>query len=282
MIKHAEDKVFVYDTNYASQGHFFTGTLNMLELAFDPLITGYAFIKWTTVPNWIMAMYPAFQDMTEKNFKAFGGISDIELGTTGVTHGFNANEYMVATGTQKGNTEFTMTHQEFSGSPMRQMYQFWISGVRDPETGIATYPKLFNTDYAAKNHTGELMYIVTRPDANNVDRTNIEFAAYYAAVMPTRILLGHFNHTIGTHDAVEYEQNFKGNFYISSKVDAFANVILKQRTYGMLEMGEFDPVEPHLYRSDLSQSNGYERSGQYEASPSEWLRDQRDAASLTD
>jgi len=236
-------QINVFKTDIAANKNFFTGSLDLQTLDFDPLVTGYAFIKWVTLPSWVTKVYPQFAALTEKNFKEFGGLSDIELQTFGVTHGFNANEFHVAGGIQKQNTEFTLKHQEFSGSPMKNMYQYWISGIRDPETGIATYPKIHGMDYATANHTGELIYIVTRPDANNVDKNNIEFAAYYTAVMPKAIRLSHFNHTIGTHDQVEYDQSFSGDFHMSAKVDEFAKKVLKERVqFGFAEMGEFDPV----------------------------------------
>jgi hypothetical protein len=182
--------------------------------------------------------------MTEKNFIEGFSISDIELETTSVTHGFNANEYNIATTIKKGNTDFNIKHREFSGSPIRNSYQYWISGIRDPETGIATYAKANNTVYSAKNHTGEICYIVTRPDANNVGQNNIEFSCYYTAVIPTKIQLSQFAYTSGSHDPTEYDQSFKGVFHMGAKVDAFAKQVLAQTVYGITEMNDFDPTNP--------------------------------------
>ena len=231
-----------FNIKNASNSNFFTGSLDLQKMEYDNLITGYAFFKWVTVPKWITDTYSDFAVMTEKNFKEFGGLSDIELETIAVTHGFNANEYHIAGGIKKQNSEFTIKHQEFSGSPMKNMYQYWVSGVRDPETGIATYPKIHGIDYATANHTGELIYIVTRPDANNVDKNNIEFSAYYTNVMPKSIRLNHFNYTEGTHDQVQYDQNFTGDLNLSAKVDEFAKEMLNKNSYGFKEMGSFDPT----------------------------------------
>ena len=244
MLRHDHNSVIVFDSSIAQNSNFFNGSYNTLQLDFDPLINGYSFFKWIVVPKWVVSAYPGFADLTEKNFKEGFSLSDIELETFAVTHGFNANEYNVAGGIKKNNTDFSIKHQEFSGSPMRNMYQYWVSGIRDPETGIATYARVHNTDYAAKNHTGEIIYIVTRPDANNVDKNNIEFSCYYTAVFPTKIQLSQFSHAIGTHSEAEYEQAFKGCFHMSSKVDAFAKTVLAERVYGFMEMNEFDPQAP--------------------------------------
>jgi hypothetical protein len=246
MLRHDNSSVLVFDSSIAQNKNFFNGAYNTLALDFDPLVSGYAFFRWTVLPSWITKAYPGFKAMTEKNFLEGFSISDIELETTTITQSFAANEYNVATNSKKGNTDFSIKHREFSGSPIRNMYQHWITGIRDPETGIATYPKIYGIDYAAKNHTGEIIYIVTRPDANNVDMNNIEFACYYSAVMPTKIMLSQFAFTHGSHDAVEYEQSFKGVFHMSSHVDTYAKQVLQSETgteggYGFYEMGQFDP-----------------------------------------
>ena len=227
-------------------GSFFTGHMNLQRLEFDPIITGYALIIWTKIPNWMERKFPNFKAMTQKNFKAFDGISDMDLNAEDYTHTFNSNAYGVASSIQKNNTEFTLKHQEFSGSPIKNMYQFWVSSIRDPRTDIATYPVEFGMEYAAKNHTGELMYIVTRPDANNVEYNNIEFAAYYTNVFPTKIPLSHLNYSQGDHSLVEIDIPFRGTMNISQKVDAYAKELLKT-TYSFVAEGMFDPKNEGKY-----------------------------------
>ena len=234
--------------------NFFTGGLD-LETGglkqFDPLVTGYAFIYWTHVPSWVENYCNGgkadgaenFRSLTQKNFKSLQGISDIEIDTQAYQYGFANNEYNVAAGITKANTEITLKHQEFSGSPIKNIYQYWASGIRDPETGIATYPALTGLDYAAANHTGELMYIVTRPDANSASTGlyNIEFAAYFTNVFPTRIPLAHFNYDQGDKSVVELEIPFKCNMHISKYVDEYAYKILQQGIYEFKTEGLFAP-----------------------------------------
>ncbi|ALN97882.1 hypothetical protein Bp8pS_203 [Bacillus phage vB_BpuM-BpSp] len=261
MIKQGNIRVF--DSNIASQQSFFTGAPNLKQLAFDPLVTGYAFIIWTKLPKWMEKEYPGFKSLTQKNFKSFSGIEDIELQTQEYQYGFANNNYNVAAGITKNNTDFTIKHQEFSGSPIKNMYQAWVSGISDPETGIATYPKLYGMEYAAKNHTGELIYVVTRPDVNNVDKKNIEFAACYTNVMPTRIPLAHLEYNQGSHDLVELDITFKGNMHISSKVDDFAKKVLST-TYSFVTEGLFDPENAKnggRALPEMATSNGSTRQG---------------------
>ena len=245
-------KVNVFKKDKATvQGSWFTGKMNTQTLDFDPLVTGYAFLIWTKLPFWVEKTYPNFADMTQKNFKEFQGLSNIELQTAQYSHTFNANNYEYATTIQKQNTNFTLKHQEFSGNPIKNMYQFWVTGIRDPETDIAVYPRAFGCTYGAKNHTGECIYIVTRPDANNVEDHNVEFAAYYTAVMPTSVPIGHFNYQQGSHESVEIEINFVGDLHIGPEVDNFAqdiladadNINILAKPYPILTTRDFNPAD---------------------------------------
>ena len=244
----------VFDTQLATQQSFFTGGLNLKQLALDPLVVGHAFIVWTKLPKWVVSEYPGFKALTEKNFKAFGGIDDIELQTQAYQYGFGNNEYNVATEITKANTTFSIRHQEYSGSPIKNGYQHWVSNILDPETNISTYPKIYGMEYAAKNHTGELMYIVTRPDVNNIDKKNIEFAAYYTNVIPTKIPLSHFEFTQGDNNLAELEQSFRGNMHISAKVDNYAKKLLAT-TYAFVTEGLFDPENGNIGGKTIADFN---------------------------
>lgn len=112
------------------QGSWFTGKMNTQKLDFDPLVTGYSFIIWTKLPFWVEKTYTNFADMTQKNFKAFDGLTNIELQTAQYAHTFNGNNYEYAATISKQNTNFMIKHQEFSGNPIKNMYQFlgfWYS-----------------------------------------------------------------------------------------------------------------------------------------------------------
>lgn len=221
-LKKPSSSINVYDPNKASADTFFHGQFQSKNIVRDPLVSGFAFIKWLKVPTWVEKEYPAFRAQTEKNLRAFSGINDIEMSTFAIQEGFTGSENMFAGGAQMFQG-FSMTHREYSGSPIRNAYTHWVSGVRDPVTGIARYPKDYQTEYSAANHTGELIYIMTRPDADNVGNSKIiEFACLYTMVMPTKIPLGHLNFTAGTNDGAEIEEPFIGVPHISPAVDEIA------------------------------------------------------------
>ena len=223
-------------------GDFFQGTWNFHNdqiKQYDPFIGGYAFIYWTRLPEWLMNietgtraendinMYNAFKWMTMRNFKSFDGLSDIELGAEAMTAGFTGNELNTVTNITKGNTEFTLKHQELSGSPIRKIYSSWVNGLRDMDTGIATYGGNYNIEggYNMKNNTGELIYIVTDPSGGTM-KNSIEFAAYFTNVFPTRVPYSHLNYTSGEHGLAEIDIPFKGVFHQSTHVNELAEAML--------------------------------------------------------
>lgn len=213
-------------------GSFFTGVEDQINLYLDPIVTGYAFIYWVDLPSWFNddPDLKYFKAMTEKNFRNFAGISAIDLQTGSLTTGFAGNDISFATGIQRNNTDFSIQHKEYSGSPMRKMYQKWVSMIRDPRTGLAVYPKLYNVEYGARNHSGQLLYIMTRPDATNVSRNVVEYAAFYSNVIPTNIPLDTlYNFDLGTQDSPTIDIQFKGFPEIGPNVDAFASRILREK-----------------------------------------------------
>lgn len=208
----------------------------------DPLLTGYGQVRWISIPAWVEAVFANKnpKPFLAANMKSFQGLEDIGLDTESVTTGFNANEYKVAGGTKKGNSQFSMKFQEYSGSPIRSLFQYWQFGIRDPETGIATYPTQTGGRYGAAEHAGSLLYIATRPDAQNLDGNNIEFAAYYTNVYPMNVPLQHLNYEQGQRGQVELDIQFSGTFHISDKVTKFAYETLRTTNFQWRALGDFD------------------------------------------
>ena len=236
----SNEGIMQVDKNFGSDKGFFQGQFQSDTIVRDPLVSGFAFIKWLNVPEWVTKEYGAFKAMTEKNLRAFSGINDIEMNTFAIQEGFTGSENMFAGGAQMFQG-FSMTHREYSGSPVRNAYTHWVTGVRDPVTGIATYPKKYQKEYSAANHTGELLYVMTRPDVDNTGNAKvIEFACLYTMVMPTKVPLGHLNFTAGSNDGAEIEMSFVGVPHIGKAVNDLAIAQLKSsERYEFMNAGDF-------------------------------------------
>ena len=225
------EKVYVEEAS--ALDNFYTGAFNSDAMHFDPLLVGHAFIIWTRFPKWVTDEYPNIKQLIQKNFRSFDGLQDVELTTAGVQEGFTQNEYHVAQNINAKPNQFTLKALEYSGSPMRNAYTHWVTGIRDPQTGIATYPKAYGYDYRAFNHTAEMMYIITRPDADNTEKDIIEFAAYWTAVMPKKIPWGHLNWAQGQHTVpVEIDMPFSGILHVSPAVDEAAIELYRAGAHG--------------------------------------------------
>ena len=212
-------------------GSFFTGVDNEVDRWLDPYVSGYAFIYWVKVPDWFEKddELKYFKRLSQLNFRSFNGVESIELNTGTVNTGFANHEMNVVTGITRQNTQFSISHKEYSGGIMRKMYQKWISLIRDPRTGIAVYPKLYNCEYGAREHSGQLLYIVTRPDVNNTGKNIIEYAAFYSNVVPTNIPLDTlYNFEIGNQDSPSVDIQFRGFPEIGPHVEEFAKDVLAQ------------------------------------------------------
>jgi hypothetical protein len=219
------------DSVVGANSTFFTGETDTLQPTLDPLVSGYAFIYWVALPSWFDKDpdLKYFKMLSQKNFKAFQNIADIDLQSTPHQTGFAGNEVDTVTGIQRNNTDFSLRHIEYSGGVMRKMYQKWISYIRDPQTGLALYPRMFNVEYGARNHTGQLLYVVTRPDATNTSSDIVEYAAFYSNVFPTNIPLSTlYNFDLGQQESPEIDIQFKGFPTISPAVEEYARKVMKE------------------------------------------------------
>lgn len=212
---------------------FFTGVEDTMNLYLDPLVTGYAYIHWVEVPTWFNQDpdLKYFKDLTQKNFRSFQGINEISLESNTHQTGFTGRDINNVGGIQIGNTDFSISHKEYSGSPIRKLYQKWISLIRDPRTGISLYPKLFGVEHGARNHTAQLMYMMVRPDATNDKSENIiEYAAFYSNVYPTNIPLDQlYNYSLGDQDSPVLDIQFKGFVELGPDVEEYAKKILREK-----------------------------------------------------
>lgn len=243
---------------FVGQTDFYHGTTNTDKLYYDPLVTGFGMIMFTRFPGWVDQVFPHARQLLQKNFAGLDGIADIELGTADVQEGFSQNGYQVAQNIGAKTNNFSLKHLEYSGSLISRIYNFWVSGIRDPDTGIATYPKMFGIDYAAYNHTCEMMYVSLRPDANNFENKNvIEFAAYFTAAFPKKISIGHFNYAKASQNGpVEIDQNFSGVMHIGPGVDALATRLLRDENYRKVNI-----LEASDYEASGEQRMGYTQAG---------------------
>lgn len=228
------------DTVKGVSSQFYNGIDDMINHKFTVLTTGYAYIYWVHLPDWFEKDEDLkyFKAMTQKNFVSFQGLSTVQLSTGTYQSGFAGNEVTVPTGVERGNTQFTIEHVEYSGSPMRRLYQKWCNYIRDHRTGIAPYCKIFGVEYGPATYTGELLYITVRPDANNNTTDILESAVYYSNVFPTNYDLGLYNYQRGQQDNPHFTGEYVGVPDWGPEVDEYARKVLKENILNIAEDSE--------------------------------------------
>ena len=233
----------------STKENFFGGYLQSSNNSYDPYVSGYSFIIWLKVPTWLRGAESdkdanVFKHLSQKNFKSFSGHSNIELETEGIKMGFTQNETHYTKGIGAKPGEFTLKYQEHSGRPLTAFYNNWVSGIRDPKTGTATYPKQIGKPYHSKHHTATLLYVTTRPDADNYDQNPIEFASLWTHVQPKRINIEQYNYDQGDHSFFDLDQTFTGYMNIGRAVEELAVEIYNNKsTYNFYNESDFADLD---------------------------------------
>lgn len=222
----------------AANETYFRGAIDDQQLADDPLVTGYAYLIFTKLPEWMTKKFPNMKQVLQKQFRGFDGLNDIDLQTATVPLGFSQNEYHVAQQQGPKPPEFTIKFLEMTGSPIASIFQYWSSGIRDPRTNVALYPTRDGVgEYAAKHHTCEFVYIHTRADAGNITGNIIELAVMVTAAIPKRIPLTHFNYQQGTQTTpIEIDIPFSGVVNWSKAIEEYAATLLRRGDTGFTLM----------------------------------------------
>ena len=239
-------------------GTFFTSvdptTYAGIEL--DPFVNGYAFLYWVSLPSWFEQDKDLenFKVLTQKTMVSINGINDLELVDGDQPYGFAGNSVSNPTGVTRGNTDITIGFKEYSGTPITKSIRKWISYIRDPNTGIATYPKEFNVELSAANHTGQFLLIFMRPDVTNVDHDNIEKAFLCSHVYPLNAPYSTlYSYELGSQNSPDsVEVNFKVVPLEGKAVDDYARKILKEEILNV----SADNNNASLFLDNLTPAHG--------------------------
>ncbi len=186
---------------------------------FTPYIRGVSRIFVHKLPPFLMYDYAEFS----KRFKAYletgytsvDGIGDITVDFTDFEGGFAGQRYSTVSMSHDETENVTIQVYELSGSPIREYLDLWITGVRDPRSGIAHYHgQLSQCGYSERNHTMEMFYVNLDPTAQQ-----IEYVAMFAHMMPTRVPKSHLNYEKGNHDNAQLDLEFRTTKYESPAIN---------------------------------------------------------------
>ena len=189
---------------------------------FTPYIRGVSRIFLHKPPAFMLERFPdmtrRFKTYMETGYTSLDGISDISVDFTDFEGGFAGQRYSTVSLSRDETENITIQLYELSGSSIREYLDTWITGTRDPRSGIAHYHGVISEKgadyYSEKNHTAEMIYVNLDPTA-----INIEYCAMFAHMFPTRVPKAHLNYEKGNRDNALLDVEFRTTKYESPAIN---------------------------------------------------------------
>ena len=198
---------------------------------FDPLRVGYSRIFILRLPRFMELMdsdmSKRFKHLVEFGFTRISGISDTTLDTEDITGGYTGAKFQVPSITKSDTEGVNISVYEFSGSPIRQYIDTWMTGISDPLTGHAHYHGMMSEtcQFKASNHIMECIYVSTDPTGHE---DGIEYACMFSNMMPKSVKKSHFEYESGSHPAVSVDLEFTATRYESPQINQVAYALIKK------------------------------------------------------
>lgn len=219
--------------NYANFSAFLGGidvTHQNLD-QFTGYIRGISRIYLHKSAIYMNALFPDktsnFKTIVETFTKSVDGIGDVEVEFTDYEGGFNADKFSSVQSSRDSTDTITISLYELQGSPIREYLDTWISGVRDPRSGVAHYHGLLDDEalctaegiggYGDQYHTCEFVYVTHDPTAKK-----IEYSCLLANGFPTKVPKSHLNFESGNRDNVQIDLEFRVKKYESAAINDIA------------------------------------------------------------
>ena len=260
--------------NYRDMSYFIAG-IDVTDQNLDqltPYIPGIARLFMHKEPIFMQIAFPEetdnFKSYIETGYKSVQGINDISASAEAIQGGWANQSYEILTSVEDQTNEITIVLYEQTGSPVREFLELWLTGVRDPRSGVAHYHGVVETPghlateqftgsymslaqqnasqqqiyvpYCERNHTAEFVYYDLDPTAHY-----IEYACMFAHAFPKNVNKDYFNYNSGERSPVETSVQFSVMKYESRYINDLAihYLIRDQLEYNYLN---FDP----LYKKD--------------------------------
>lgn len=189
---------------------------------FTPYIRGVSRIFLHKPPAFMQERFPdmtrRFKTYLETGYTSLDGIGDITVDFTDFEGGFAGQRYSTVSLSRDETETITIQLYELTGSPIREYLDTWITGTRDPRSGIAHYHGVIAEKgadyYSEKNHTAEMFYVNLDPTA-----INIEYCAMFAHMFPTRVPKAHLNYEKGNRDNAQLDIEMRCTKYESPAIN---------------------------------------------------------------
>jgi len=179
----------------------------------DPYVSGYHFIYWQNLPaalQQFQAHIAGNGNLNNKQINMLLAGSCLSVTPPGGTlnkaefTGLGGTKWSVPTNVDYGNT-LTIKFLEFQNTPILKIFHSWFRMIREYRTGTSPLvgTEGASNEYTKRHYSASLLYWTTRPDG-----LNVEYAAYYTGVFPTKDPQDAFAGDVTAVDKLEIDIEF--------------------------------------------------------------------------
>lgn len=238
--KSLQSNIKTYDTDNSGYS-LFLGGLNTSSpnlKQYTPLRTGYSRIFFVKMPYFMKHVGGAGQGepitkrvkhIMEYGCTGVSGFGNLSLTFEQITGGYAGKSFDVATVAKDETDTITIKMYEFTGSPIREYMEMWITGIADVNTGLAHYHNAYDANgrvkYGQQNHVAEAFYVSTGPSGRADD---IEYCCFLTNMMPKGATKDHFEYAAGEHRIVEISQEFTCVKYESPQINTIGKELINK------------------------------------------------------
>lgn len=201
---------------------------------FNPYETGYAAFIVCGMPKFIEALarqngdynklVQNWKHIIEYEFKSFDGLEAMSADT--ITLGDDLNSInVISKVNMQSASEFTLTYDEKSGSPLTKFAKLYLTGIKDPRTQVKTYHGLIHNgliEPGFENEVFTFLFIAT----DNTMR-DVESAYLLIGCQLNSADLDMYNYTKGDIAKREVNVKFSGYPIQSVEIDNAAKAMLE-------------------------------------------------------
>lgn len=196
---------------------------------FNPYETGYAAFIICQMPKFLelLAKYDAnynklisnWAHIIEYEFKSFDGLEDLTADTIQLGDDLNSINVISKVNMQSAS-EFSLTYDEKSGSPLTKFAKLYMTGIKDPRTQVKTYHGLIHSNKMEPGFENEVFTFLFITTDNTM--REVENAVLLIGCQLNSANLDMYNYTKGDISKREVTVKFSGYPVQSTYIDKAA------------------------------------------------------------
>ena len=200
---------------------------------FNPYETGYAAFIICQMPKFmeVLAKYNADYNKLVKNwahiveyeFKSFDGLEDMSADTIQLGDDLNSINVINKVNMQSAS-EFSLTYDEKSGSPLTKFARLYLTGIKDKRTQVKTYHGLIHNGILEDGFENEVFTFLFMATDNTMRK--VEYATLLIGCQLNSADTSMYNYTKGDIGKKEVTVKFSGYPIIGTKIDQAAQDML--------------------------------------------------------